>query len=51
VQGTELLEDQESEDDAGPVGAEEILQSVPEAYAAQRSEINLVIEQLGDLVI
>jgi hypothetical protein len=39
LQRAELFEHQESEDDSGPAGIEEILQALPEAYAAQRSEM------------
>jgi hypothetical protein len=39
LQGTELFQDQEPEDHAGPAGDEEILPPVPEAHAAQGSEI------------
>jgi hypothetical protein len=40
VQGKELLDDQEQEDDYGPPGVEEVLQSLPEAHAAQRGEVS-----------
>jgi hypothetical protein len=43
LQGEELLEDQEPEDHAGPAGAEEILPPVPEAHAAQGSEIKWLV--------
>jgi len=39
LQRTELLDHQEPQDDAGPVGDEEVLQPVPQAYATQRSEV------------
>jgi hypothetical protein len=39
LQRTQLLDDQEPEDDSRPAGSEEVLQALPEAYAAQRSEI------------
>jgi len=34
LQRAELFVHQEPEDDSGPVGDEEVLQAVPEAYAA-----------------
>jgi hypothetical protein len=34
MQGTELFEDQEPEDHTGPAGTEEVLPTLPEAYAA-----------------
>jgi hypothetical protein len=39
LQRAELFEDQEPENDTGPSGAEEVLQPVPQAHAAQRSEV------------
>jgi hypothetical protein len=39
MQRAQLFDNQESEDDAGPSGTEEVLQALPEAYAAQRSEV------------
>jgi len=39
VQGTELFQDQEPEDHTGQAGAEEVLPPVPEAHAAQGSEM------------
>jgi hypothetical protein len=39
LQRAQLLDDQEPEDDSRPAGSEEILQALPEAYAAQRSEV------------
>jgi hypothetical protein len=51
VQGTELLEDQESQDDTGPAGVEEILPPLPQAYAAQRGQIDWVVEKLCNFVI
>jgi hypothetical protein len=39
LQRAQLLEDQEPENHDRAVGAEEILQPLPEAYAAQGSEI------------
>jgi hypothetical protein len=39
VQGTELLDHQEPEDDDGTAGTEEVLQPLPQAQAAQRGEI------------
>jgi hypothetical protein len=45
VQGQELLHDQEPEDDAGPVGVQQVLPEVPQAHAAQGSEM------IGDLAI
>jgi hypothetical protein len=45
VQRQELLHDEEPEDDAGPFGDEQVLPEVPQAHAAQGSEV------IGDLVI
>jgi hypothetical protein len=39
VQGTELLDHEEQEDDHGPAGIQEILPPLPQAHAAQRGEI------------
>jgi hypothetical protein len=39
LQRAQLLNDQEPEDDSGPDRAEEVLQALPEAHAAQRSEV------------
>jgi hypothetical protein len=48
LQRAELFDDQEPQDDDRAAGVQEILQPLPEAHAAQRSEI---IEQLGNFVI
>jgi hypothetical protein len=40
LQRAELLDDQEPEDDDRTVGIQEILQPLPQAHAAQRSEIS-----------
>jgi hypothetical protein len=48
LQRAELFDDQEPEDYDGAVGIQEILQPLPQAYAAQRSEIIL---RLSDFVI
>jgi hypothetical protein len=39
LQRAELFKDQEPQDDDGTVGAEEVLPPLPQAYAAQRSEV------------
>lgn len=39
VQEPELFDDQEQEDDHGPAGVLQVLQYVPQAYAAQRDEV------------
>jgi hypothetical protein len=39
LQRTELFDHQEPEDNAGPAGVEEVLPAVPEAHAAQGSQI------------
>jgi hypothetical protein len=51
LQRAQLLDDQEPEDDSRPAGGKEVLQTLPEAYAAQRSEINFVIGEFFNLVI
>jgi hypothetical protein len=51
VQRAELLDHQEPEDDAGSDRVEEVLPALPEAYAAQRSEIDLAIGPSGHRVI
>jgi hypothetical protein len=43
LQRAELFEDQEPQNDTGPSGTEEVLQPMPQAHAAQRSEIDFVI--------
>jgi len=44
VQGAELLEDEEQEDDHGPFGVFEVLQPMPQAHVAQG---NKVVRALG----
>jgi hypothetical protein len=39
LQRAELFEDQEPQNDTGSSGTEEVLQPVPQAHAAQRSEV------------
>jgi hypothetical protein len=39
LQRAQLLDNEEPENDAGPDRAEKVLQAMPEAYAAQRSEV------------
>jgi hypothetical protein len=39
VQRAELFDYKEPEDNTGPAGAEKILPAMPQAHAAQRSEI------------
>jgi hypothetical protein len=39
LQRAELFDDEEPQDDAGSAGPEEVLQPVPQAYVAQRSEV------------
>jgi hypothetical protein len=39
VQRTELLDDEEPEDNDGAAGIQEILPPLPEAHAAQRGEV------------
>jgi hypothetical protein len=56
LQRAELLDHQESEDDDGAAGVEEILSALPETYAAQRSEIidgllNLRIDEFSNPTI
>jgi len=48
LQRAELFDHQEPEDNDGTAGVQEILQPLPQAYAAQGSEI---IERLSDRVI
>jgi hypothetical protein len=52
LQRAKLFDDQEPKNDTGPSGTEEVLQPVPQAHAAQGSEIerlsHFVIESLGD---
>jgi hypothetical protein len=48
LQRAELFDHQEPEDDDGAAGVQEVLPPLPQAYAAQGSE---VIERLGDRVI
>jgi hypothetical protein len=48
VQRAELFDHQEPEDNDGAAGTEEILRPLPEAHAAQRSE---VIDELLNLRI
>jgi hypothetical protein len=43
VQRPELFDHQEQEDDTGPFGVQQVLPEVPEAHAAQGSEINFII--------
>jgi hypothetical protein len=43
LQRAQLLDNQEPEDHSRPAGDEEVLQALPEAYAAQGSEIRFVI--------
>jgi hypothetical protein len=40
VQGAQLLDDEEQEDDHGPARVLEVLQSLPQAYRTQRDEIS-----------
>jgi hypothetical protein len=42
VQRAELLDDEEQEDDHGPVGAEEVLQPLPQASGPQGIEVKRV---------
>jgi hypothetical protein len=39
LQRAQLLDDEEPENNAGSDRAEKVLQAMPEAYAAQRSEV------------
>jgi hypothetical protein len=39
VQGAELLDHEEPEDDDGPAGIQKVLPPLPQAHAAQGSEI------------
>jgi hypothetical protein len=48
LQRAELFDHQEPEDDDGTAGIQEVLQPLPQAHAAQRSEI---IERVGDFAI
>jgi hypothetical protein len=51
LQRAELLDHQEPEDDDGTAGVQEILPPLPQAHAAQGSEVDLVIGQFCNLVI
>jgi hypothetical protein len=51
LQRAELLDDQEPEDDDRAAGVKEILPPLPQAYAAQRSEVDRVIGKFCNLVI
>jgi hypothetical protein len=43
LQRAELFENQEPQNDTGPSGTEEVLQPVPQAHAAQRSEVKAIV--------
>jgi hypothetical protein len=47
VQGQELLHDEEPEDNAGPAGDEQVLPEVPQAHAAQGSEVIAELQNCG----
>jgi hypothetical protein len=51
LQRAELFDDKEPEDDDRAAGVQEILPPLPQAHAAQRSEIDLVIGKFCNLVI
>jgi hypothetical protein len=57
LQRAELFDHQEPEDDDGTAGIQEILQPLPQAHAAQRSEIAvtggqwLVVSKRQDVLI
>jgi hypothetical protein len=51
LQRAELLDDQEPEDDDRAAGVKEVLPPLPQAYAAQRSEVDRVIGKFCNLVI
>jgi hypothetical protein len=51
VQRAELLNHEKSQDDNRPAGVQEILPPLPQAHAAQRSEMNWVIEKFCNWVI
>jgi hypothetical protein len=43
VQGAELLDDEEQEDDHWPSRVQEVLQPLPQAHAAQGNEVSLAM--------
>jgi hypothetical protein len=51
VQRAELLDHEEPEDDNRPAGVQEILPPLPQAHAAQRGQIDLVIGKFCNLGI
>jgi hypothetical protein len=51
LQRAELLDDQEPEDDDRAAGVKEVLPPLPQAYAAQRSEVDRVIGKFCNLAI
>ena len=51
MQRAELFDYKEPQDDDGQAGIQEVLPPLPQAHAAQGSEIDLGIENFCDLVI
>jgi hypothetical protein len=51
VQRAQLFVDEKPQDDDRAAGIQEILPSLPQAHPAQRSEVDLVIEQRGRSVM
>jgi hypothetical protein len=50
LQRTQLLDNQESQDHSGSSGDEEVLQALPEAYAAQRGQIGTAPDASRELL-